>query len=301
MIDQIFSTLAPIITIILIGYFFGRSIQTNIRQLTDVSLYIFTSALVFHILVNTQIPSSEILMMGFAIAILYSILALVGILTGKLQGLSQNFMSASLLCILFVNSGNMGLPFNLFAYGQSGLEMASLYLIFNAILTHSVGIFIAARGQKSTWQSLTTIFKLPLIYAVILAILVRIFHLSKPEFVFVSIDLLHQAAVPLLLIVLGIQIAQTEVTKKWKKMNLVLFIRLALSPILALVIAELLGLEGLLKKVFIIQSSMPIAINSAILAIKFDTRPNFVANAVVISTIVSIITLALVFTFVEVL
>ena len=299
MFDQIFSTLAPIITVIIIGYLFGRSINIDVRQLTDVSLYIFTSALVFHILVHTRISTTEIFLMGSAILILYSILALTGILTGKMRGYSPNFISASLLCILFVNSGNMGLPFNFFAYGQPGLEIASLYLVFNAILNHSFGVFIAARGKNSTFNSITTVFKLPLIYAVLLAILVRIFHVTRPEFIFTSIDLLQQAAVPLLLTILGIQIAKTELTQNWGKINYIIFARLFLSPVLAYFIALILGMEGLLKKIFIIQSAMPVAVNSVIIAIKFDARPNMVANAVVISTIVSIITLALVFTFVE--
>jgi predicted permease len=129
--------------------------------------------------------------------------------------------------------------------------------------------------------------------------MVRNLHVTKPLFIFTSIELLYQAAVPLLLIILGIQIAQTNVTKNLWELNYILFIRLLLSPFIAFVIAELLGMNGLLKKVFIIQSAMPIAINSAILAIKFDTRANFVTNAVVISTMFSVITLALIFVFVE--
>ena len=299
MFDQIFTTLAPIITIILIGYIFGRTISIDVRQLTDVSLYIFTSALVFHILIHTQISTADILLMGIAITILYTVLAITGILTGVIKGYSANFISASLLCILFVNSGNMGLPFNLFAYGQRGLEVASLYLVFNAIFTQSFGIFIAARGQKSTLQSLSTVFRLPLIYTILIALLVRIFHITEPQFIFISIDLLQQAAVPLLLTILGIQIAKTEMTQNWGKLNYIIFVRLFLSPVLAYLIALLLDLEGLLKKVFIIQSAMPVAVNSVIIALKFNTRPNMVANAVVISTIISIISLAVVFIFVE--
>lgn len=179
------------------------------------------------------------------------------------------------------------------------MEVASIYLVFNAILTFSVGIFIAARGNKTTRQSFTTIFKLPLIYAVLLSILVRFFQIDKPQFVFVSIDLLQQAAVPVLLVILGIQFAKTKITKSLGKLNYVLFIRLMLSPILAFLISDLFGMEGLIQKVFIIQSAMPVAINSAIIAIKFDIRPNFVANVVVLSTIISIFTLALIFILLE--
>lgn len=112
MFDQIFSTLAPIVTVIVIGYIFGKNVDINVRQLTDISLYIFTSALVFHMLVNTKIPTEQIFLMGFSIICLYSILAFTGIFIGKLNNDPANFISASLLCILFVNSGNMGLPFN---------------------------------------------------------------------------------------------------------------------------------------------------------------------------------------------
>ena len=301
MFDQIFSILAPIITVIVIGYVFGKTVEINVRQLTDISLYVFTSALVFRMLVNTKIPTEQIFLMGISIVILYAILAASGILIGKYNNEPTNFISASLLCILFVNSGNMGLPFNLFAYGEPGLEIASIYLVFNALLTFSVGIFIAARGNKSTKQSLTTIFKLPLIYAVLLAIVVRFFQIDKPHFVFVSIDLLQQAAVPVLLIILGIQIARTEITKNIGQLNYVIILRLMISPIIAFFIAELIGMKGLIQKVFIIQSAMPVAINSVILAIKFNIRPNFVANVAVISTIISILSLAVVFTLVEML
>ncbi len=300
MLNTIFSTLAPIVTIILIGYAFRKFISIDVRQLTDVSLYIFTSALVFYTILNTRIPTAKILIMGFAIVVLYSILAAFGLFVGIVKKYSSEYLSATLLCLLFVNSGNMGLPFNLFAYGQEGLEIASLYLVFNAIMTHSIGIFIAARGQRSNLNALAAVFKMPLIYAVFFAVLARALPVNRDNFIFTAIDLLQQAAVPFMLTILGIQIANTQITGNWGKINFVLGGRLFLSPVLALFISFIFGLDGLMQKVFIIQSAMPVAINSAILSIKFDAKPNFVANAVVLSTGVSIVSLALVFMLVEV-
>jgi len=299
MFNQIFSIIAPIILIILIGYVFGRTIPVEVRQLTDVSLYIFTSALVFSTLIHTQIPTTAILMMGTAMVMLMVVLAFIAILYGKIKRFSPDFISATLLCTLFVNSGNMGLPFNFFAYGQVGLEIASLYVLFNAVLTNSLGVFIAARGRESTWSAVTTVFKMPLIYAVALAMVIRFFHIQKPQFFFRAVELLQQGCVPLLLIILGIQISKTRIAKNWHKLAGVLFLRLLISPALTFLICRLLGINGLLLKVIIIQSAMPVAISSIILAIKFDTRPNYVANVVVVSTLASILTLSLILLLLE--
>ncbi|MFN2167199.1 MAG: AEC family transporter, partial [Anaerolineae bacterium] len=137
----------------------------------------------------------------------------------------------------------------------------------------------------------------PLLYATALGLILNLLQVSPPEPVQKAIHLLGQASIPTMLVVLG---GQLVTTVKDRQANLylapmatVVGMRLLLAPALAWAIGWLLGLQGLTLNVVVLESAMPTAVISTILATEFDSDPPFAALAVLLTTLVSIPTVTI--------
>ena len=157
---------------------------------------------------------------------------------------------------------------------------------------YTAAVYIASRGTSTMRESFSNIFKIPLIYALIAAILITYTGKSIPLFIEKPISLLGSAAIPVAMVLLGIQLSHTQVQKTYKPIALSTVFRLVLSPLVAIVLTSLMGVSGLLRSVLILESSMPTAINSTLIAIEFDAKPGFVSTVVLVSTIFSVISLS---------
>ena len=158
------------------------------------------------------------------------------------------------------------------------------------------GVFLSSMGRSTVQQSLVRLLKLPAIYAVILAIIVYVFNLNVPDPLMRGIEITGAAAIPVMLIVLGMQIADLgSIEGVWVSIPASVA-RLLIAPIVAVFAAGLIGLTGLSRSVSIIEASMPTAVFATILATEFNVRPRLVTSTVAISTLLSAITLPLVIT-----
>jgi predicted permease len=197
------------------------------------------------------------------------------------------------LTTVFVNAGNYGLSVNLFAFGQAGLERAALFFTVSALLTHSVGVYLASRGQASGLDALRNIFKVPVVYGVSAGFVVNLAAMTVPEPVAKAVDLLGRASVPLMLLLVGIQLAKTSLAGELKLIGLATFVRLVVAPAVAFILAAWLGLTGVTRRACVTEASMPSAVTTTILATEFEAEPQFVAGVVFVSTLASVITLTL--------
>ena len=145
------------------GYLLSRWLKADPRTLSQVTFYIFSPCLIFTILIETQVGENEILKMlllawGGAVVI-----GLIAWLTGQVFKLERKMLVAVMLTSIFMNSGNFGLSFNQFAFGQEGLAQAGIFFVSMSIATYSVGIFIASMGKASPRQALVNLLKVPAI------------------------------------------------------------------------------------------------------------------------------------------
>jgi predicted permease len=202
---------------------------------------------------------------------------------------------------MFMNSGNYGLPTAQFAFGQAGLDRALLFFIAQAIMAQTLTIAIAQAGQTNWQTGFKQILKMPPIYAVASALLLRWMGvtLDAPNVlgsVLHGIDLISQATLPLLLMLLGMQLAQETVIEDVPLTSIAVGIRLLVSPAIAYAAAVLLELDPLATKVVVIQASMPTAVNMVLYSLEFNARPKFVAGTVVVTTLLSVVTLTILLT-----
>lgn len=281
----------PVGLIILIGFVAARSLSLQKSTLSQLTLYVLSPALVIDSLYRTTLSweSSLGLLSGFAIT--SSIIYFTVKLLGKLTGLSPSLQTAITATSMFPNNGNMGLPVVDFALGTSGLARAVIYMIGSSILMFCLGPAIIRGG--GVVYGLRLITKLPLLWAIIAGIGLRLLPIQLPFQLDTSIQKLGAAAIPIALILLGMQLASTHFELGIKELGAAVM-RLLVAPAIAYMVGIVLNLESLDLQVLVLQSAMPTAVNSLVLVTEFGGDKDFVAKSIVTSTLMSFITLPLI-------
>ncbi|HEX5975409.1 MAG TPA: AEC family transporter, partial [Rubrobacteraceae bacterium] len=283
------------------GYVLQRRLELDLHSVNRVSLYLLSPALIFSSLVQSRIEVSETLRISAFMTLFVVAIGALTWLVALLIRLDPLDRAALMLCAMFMNAGNYGLPAARFAFGQEGFDRAVLFFVVQAILAQTLAIYIAGAGHGDRRGGLVQLLRMPQIYAVLAALAFRLGGVRLDPMgggilndVFRGVDLVGDAAVPLLLIILGLQLAETGRISEGPKVALGTALRLGLSVPLAVGLSYLLNLDELSTKLAIMLSSMPTAVNVIILAIEFNVRPRFVSSVVVVSTAASVFTLTLI-------
>jgi len=193
--------------------------------------------------------------------------------------------------VMFSNGGNYGLPVVLFAFGPDALSHATVYFVTASILTYTVGVFTAAAGRRSFIQALIGITKIPAIYGVTAAFLVLGSGFTVPTALMRPIELLSEAAIPTMVLVLGMQLERATIPDRPLLVAAAVLLSLVGTPIISLGLTWVLGLTGPARQAGVILASMPVAVVTTILAVEFEIAPTFVTSAVFFSTLLSPLTL----------
>jgi predicted permease len=281
--------IVPVSLIIAIGFLAGRKLALDPQTLSQLGIYILAPALVADGLYRTTLPlgSSLSLLVGFAILslLLYAIAWSVG----RILHLSTDLQKSLIATTLFPNNGNLGLPLIDFALGEAGLERAIVYTIGSSILMFGIAPALLKGGD--ILYSLRLVLKLPLMWAMLAAISLRLLQIKLPLRLDDGIAELGRAAIPIALVLLGMQLASTHF-QVGKYEFLASAIRLVVAPLVACLVGLVLHLRGLDLQVFILQSAMPAAVNTVVLVTEFGGDASRVARTIVISTLLSFLTLS---------
>jgi malate permease and related proteins len=291
--------LLPVVVVVGLGYLLGRGLPLDIRTLNRLSLYLLSPSLVFVTLVRTEVAGGAALRLAAQMLIVMLATTLCAFLIAPLLGLSGPRRSGFLLTSTFMNSGNFGLSVSRFAFGEAGFQLAVIGYLTQAILSQTLAVYLASAGQATRRAALGAIFRIPLVYATLLALGLRVLgiHLDEGEGalavgLYRGLRLAADATLPLLLIILGTQLTRRPSVTAVGPLVAATFIRLVLSIPLAYAIGLALGLRGLPLSVGVVQAAMPTAVNMTIIAIEFDAWPDFVSSGVVATTLGSLVSLA---------
>ena len=282
MIETILTAIAPVILTALIGYFWtrsGRSIEAT--GLTQIVTEIGTPCLVFSTFAKMSVPAG-----AFAATAAASLTILIGFLVVaalvlKVSGLS---LRTYLPSMAFPNTGNLGIPLALYAFGSEGLAYAIVFLCFTSVMNFTIGQAIAA-GTMS-WRAIA---KMPIIYAVALGLAVTETNIAVPQFLANTISLLGSITVPLMLLMLGVSLGSLRVAA-FPRAFMLSLLRIGMGAGLGFAVTALFGLHGAARAAIIMQSSMPAAVFNYLFALRWHNNPEEVAGIVVVSTLVTIVT-----------
>lgn len=283
----------PVFLVAGAGVLLQRLRPVNPAPLGQVVLYAFAPALAFYNLATSTVEAPLFGHIAVFTLLLIGAMYLLGWLTAHLLRLDQVGRSSLLLSVVFMNAGNMGLSVSLLAFGQEGLALALVFFIVEATLGNTLGIYIAARGEANSRQALVQVLRMPLLYSALLGLLVNLLHWPVPHPVMQATRLMSQAAIPGLLVVLGIQVGSSWKRPPWKPLTASLLLRLGGSVLVALLLVRLLGIEGLARKVLMLQAAMPTPVFVTVFATQFRLDANFLTSAVVASSLASMVSLTL--------
>ena len=281
----------PVAFIILIGFFAGKTLNLQQQTLSQLTVYILAPALVADSLYTTTMSvqnAAKLLLGVFAIALVLYLFVWLLSSWFNLPVLTRKSLMAT---SLHPNNGNMGLPLVDFALGAAGLERAIIYMIGSSILLF--GIAPAILAGSSLGHSIRLTLKLPLIWAMVFGLSLRILQIQLPFNLGEALHILGRAAIPVALLILGMQLATTQMKVAWFEV-ISLNLRLILAPLIALIVGHLIQLETLDLQVLILQSAMPTAVNTLVLVTEFGGDAAPVARTIVMTTLLSFLTLPMV-------
>ena len=294
--------LLPIFLQILIGFVVQKKLQLNIKTLSRVQMYVFIPALIFEKVYSSDLEGSLITqIIGFTI-ILFIILMILSLVMSKLIKLSRKKEKAFVNSVVLRNQGNFAIPLITMLYMNANNELAlsihMIVLLVTDLLTNTFGIFNSGSGSYTWKGALLKIFKLPLIYAIILGFILRGFHVTVPSPLMSSIEIMSDGLVPLALFTLGAQLVQTRFSVKDISVYISSFFRLLVSPLMAYLLTLVFGISGVMAQVLVIGAAAPTAVNSVLIAIECDGDSEYASLTVFSSTILSAITVSLVISLV---
>jgi predicted permease len=302
---QVFSEVVlPIVVIAGIGYLLEAAFPLDPRTLNRVSLYGLSPCLLFVTLLRTEINGGEALRLSLLMLLVVICMCICAYFVSHLMGLSASQRSGFMLASTFMNSGNYGLPATRFAFGDIGFQYAVIGYLTQAFLSQTLAVYVASSGVGNRREALTQVLRMPMLYAALLAVALRLLGVRLDEsngFValglFRGLRLLADATLPFLLLILGMQLRRRKPLGSLGPLSTATALRLVASVPIAFGVAYALGLTDLALRVGVLQAAMPTAVNTTILALEFDTWPHFVSNVVVATTFGSLITLTVLVVF----
>jgi hypothetical protein len=286
-----FNNLFPILLSAFIGFALARWLKINPRPLSQVVFYVFSPILVFNLIINSQLSNSDIL---WTLAFAFILLVIIGLLTwlvGKVLGFSRSLLAAVMITTMFMNAGNYGLPLTSFAFGEQALAFASVFFVINAMFTNTIGIVIASSGSMGVWDAIKGLVKFPAIYALVGGIIFLQLGWQLPSGLDRSVDLLSGAAIPCMLVLLGMQLVNIRLDGHVKPLVVTASIRLVIAPLIAYGLTLLFGMTTAAQQAVVLEAAMPVAVLTTILATEFETEPTYVTTAVLVTTLLSPLTL----------
>ena len=281
----------PIFLIAGVGFLLARWLGASVKTLAHVVFYALAPCLVFTTLISSNRTGLQFGRMALLAVLVTALMGLLGRLVGAALNLSRPELSAFLLVVMFSNGGNYGLPVSLFAFGREALSHATVYFVASSMLTFTVGVVLAASGRGSAGRALGRVVTVPVVYSVAAASLVVAFGLSVPAPIMRPIGLLSDAALPTMILVLGMQLERATFPDRPAVVVVAVVLSLMAAPLVALALASWLGLSGAARQAGVVQASMPVAVVTTVLALEFDVAPAFVTSSVFLSTLLSPLTL----------
>ncbi len=285
--------IGPILLVVGIAFIADRKLELDSRALSRLLVYVFTPFLIFKGVAYSDLSGDEAGQLIAVAALMSAAVAVAAWLLARQARFDRQMAAAFTLSATLVNAGNYGLPLNRFAFGAAGEERAIVFFMTTLLVSYTLGVFLASFGRLSARGALRNVFTVPLPYAAALGLAVNLGDVTLPLPVERAVHLLADATIPVMLVVLGAQLSRASVRGRIQPILLASGLRLLLGPLIALGLVVLLGLSGLTRQVAIVQSAMPTAVVTGVLASEFGADTEFVTATILVSTVTSVATLTI--------
>ncbi len=285
MIAEVAAVLAPVFVLAAIGYAWRLTgVPFDMPFVTRIIMYVAGPCLVFSSLSQLTLPLAEFWeMVGAIIVVTLGVAAASAVLI-KLMTLPQrSFLPA----LTLGNTGNLGLPLCLFAFGQEGLGLAVAIYVTNSLLQFTFVPLLHARVSV-----LRTLLSTPMLYGAVAGLAVVVADLHVPDWFATTVSAIGDLLIPLMLMALGNTIGGLKAQNLPRAIGLGAA-RLAISFVVAVGVSFALGLSGVAQGVLVLQGAMPAAVFSYLFAVRYERDADDIAGIVLVSTLLGAVTLPL--------
>jgi hypothetical protein len=281
-----------------IAYTIQKKFRLNVPSLVKVHIYAFLPSLMFYNVYFNELSGDTILtVMGF-FTLMFFVMVVIATLISKIFKFERPKEKAFVNAVSLSNQGNFGLPLITLLFAGPMLNQAvSIQLTLfmaSAILINTFGLYNMSSGSYTGLEALKNIFRLPLIYAIILGFTLKTLDVTIWQPIISAIELMKAGVVPMAMFILGLQLANTKISLDNPLIMIANTMKLLISPVIAFILVKVMGIEGIMAQILVLSSAFPTAVNTVILSIEFKGDHHFASQTVLFSTLISSITVTMI-------
>jgi predicted permease len=284
----------PVFAVVAVGAWVGRRFDLQVGPINRLAIYAAVPALAFRTMAGIEMAWGPALHLVGGYFVFLVVMGVLAGLIGRrwLPPRRRTLIGTS----VFGNAANLNLPVALFAFGAAGLDRALVLYVVTALALFGFGPWLLGRATGLRTAARTAL-GFPVLWASILGLVINANGVALPVGASRAIDLLADAAVPVVLLSLGVHMARSVHWRPSGRAWAAVAIKLLLGPLVAAAVGAAVGLGGLDLAVLIVLGAMPTAINAAMLAVEFGGEAEQVGEAVVTGTAMALLTLPVVLAF----
>lgn len=281
MLAELFAVMAPVLAGAGLGFLWIRLGQPYpVDFITRLVFNIGTPSLVLASLSGADIDAATFGQTMLASALVIITMGAATFLVAKLLRRNWRILLSSMM---YPNTGNMGLPVVLYAFGSAGFAYGITVMVTVSLFQFTLGAALNSQGNP-----LKTLIKTPTVYAIIISVVLLLTGTSLPAWLANTVDLMSGFTVPLMLITLGVSLASIQVKNLSSGLGFSL-VRVPLAATAAWFIADWVGLPPLAQSILVVQMCMPVAVFNYLFAQRAQREPAYVASLVFCSTLLALI------------
>ncbi|HDU1179874.1 TPA: AEC family transporter, partial [Listeria monocytogenes] len=247
--------LLPVFGIFAIGFIGQKTLKFDIPNLSKLTLYLMSPFLAFNTFYTNALTIDYAYLAIYIFALCLSLILLVSLIS-FLLGYNLQDRCALILASAFMNNGNYGTPVVLLVFGAVGLDIAVVLMVLQQLAMSTIGIYFAAKGSKDA-NGMKTVMKrvvrMPIAYGALLGLTLQLLHVSLPSALMTCVKLVGDAAIPTIMIVLGMQLAVISFRRiELTKVGIALVLKLLIAPIIAFGLTLILPVDEMTKQIMIL-------------------------------------------------
>lgn len=281
------NVILPIFIVMGLGYLLSKRFTLDLGSLSKLNFHIFIPVFMFYSLLIFTPESKEM-----AETVLFNLLqacAAFGLMFSITRWLKfePRLAAASTLGVVVFNSANYGIPVMELAFQGGGVAIQVITITIMNVITYTLGILVV--GGWGEWRKgVQTVLKLPILYALFAALLIRGLNITLPASLMTPLKWTADGMLSVALLTLGAQMGQGGLSLRHsRELWLTVAARLLLCPLLAFGLLHLMGLHGLIARVLFVSSAFPAAVVTVLFGIEYDKEPAFAADVVFLTTLLS--------------
>ncbi|MCX8580771.1 MULTISPECIES: AEC family transporter [unclassified Gilliamella] len=296
---QFFIILFPIFSIFIVGFIAQKVLKFDVANLSKMSLYVLSPFLAFKTFYTHTLTSDYFIYIAYIFGLCFSLVFIVSMWSIAMR-YSVKERCALILSSCFMNNGNYGTPVLLVFFGSLGFDLGVIMMVLQQFVMSTVGIYYAAKGSAhsdivSQKDVIKKVIRMPVAYGAFAGIIFQLCHIPLSKSIMTSIGMIGDSSIVIIMIILGMQLAKIKITQlDYPKLSFALTARMVISPIVAFAMVYFMPLSPMYKQILIVLAAMPSAANTTLMSVQFDTHPELVSSATLVSTLLSLITLPIV-------